>query len=101
MEQLALMDMSKTKSTDYRWTFKDYDKVTKNNKKVFSCFACGGGSTMGYKLAGYDVIGCCEIDKKMNELYVLNHNPKHNYLMDIRDFNNIPLSSGCSTLGIL
>ena len=45
---------------------------------------------MGYKLAGYDVIGCCEIDKKMNDLYILNHNPKHNYLMDIREFNNIP-----------
>jgi len=90
VEQLALIDMSKQKSTDYRWTFKDYEKVVKHNKKVFSCFACGGGSTMGYKLAGYDVIGCCEIDKKMNELYVLNHNPKHNYLMDIRDFNKIP-----------
>ena len=45
---------------------------------------------MGYKLAGCEVIGCCEIDSKMNEVYVKNHNPKHNYLMDIRDFNNIP-----------
>lgn len=26
----------------------------------------------------------------MNELYKLNHNPKYNYCMDIRDFNNIP-----------
>ena len=30
--------------------------------KVFSCFACGGGSTMGYKLAGFDVIGHNDID---------------------------------------
>lgn len=45
---------------------------------------------MGYKLAGCDVIGCVEIDSKMNDVYVRNHNPKFNYLMDIRDFNSIP-----------
>ena len=78
------------KSTDWKWTMaNDYPKE-KNGLKVFSCFACGGGSTMGYKLAGCDVIGCCEIDPKMNEVYVKNHNPKHNFLMDIRKFNEIP-----------
>lgn len=77
------------KSTDWKWTFADYPKE-KNGLKVFSCFACGGGSTMGYKLAGCDVVGCCEIDPKMNEVYVANHHPKYNYLMDIRDFNSIP-----------
>ena len=44
---------------------------------------------MGYKLAGYDVIGNCEIDRDMNKLYVKNHHPKYNYLMDIRDFGQI------------
>lgn len=77
------------KSTDWKWSFADYPKE-KNGLKVFSCFACGGGSTMGYKLAGCEVIGCCEIDPKMNEVYIKNHNPKHNFLMDIRDFNKIP-----------
>ena len=77
------------KSTDWKWRFADYPKE-KNGLKVFSCFACGGGSTMGYKLAGCDVIGCCEIDPKMNEVYVKNHNPKYNYLMDIREFNKVP-----------
>ena len=48
---------------NYRWTLKDA-KFTKDKGSVFSCFACGGGSTMGYKLAGYDVIGCNEIDKR-------------------------------------
>ena len=66
----------------------DYPKE-KNGLKVFSCFACGGGSTMGYKLAGCDVIGDLEIDRKMNEVYVKNHNPKHNFLMDIREFNKL------------
>ena len=77
------------KSTDWKWTFADYPKE-KNGLKVFSCFACGGGSTMGYKLAGCEVLGCVEIDPKMNEVYKKNHNPKYNFLMDIRDFNNIP-----------
>ena len=45
---------------------------------------------MGYKLAGYDVIGDLEIDKRMNKIYLANHNPKLNYVMDIRDFNLIP-----------
>ena len=78
------------KSTDWKWTMKDDYPKEKNGLKVFSCFACGGGSTMGYKLAGCDVIGCCEIDQKMNDVYIKNHHPKHNFLMDIRDFNEIP-----------
>lgn len=77
------------KSNDWKWTMaNDYPKE-KNGLKVFSCFACGGGSTMGYKLAGCDVIGCNEIDPKMNKVYVENHHPKYNYLMDIRDFNKL------------
>lgn len=78
----------KEKSTDWKWSFKDYPKE-KNGLKVFSCFSCGGGSTMGYKLAGCEVIGNVEIDPKMNEVYVKNHNPKYNYLMDIREFNKL------------
>ena len=35
----------------YRWTLKDA-VFTKDKGKVFSCFACGGGSSFGYKLAG-------------------------------------------------
>lgn len=54
--------------------------------KVFSIFSCGGGSSMGYKRAGFEVIGNCEIDPKMNAIYVANNNPKYNYNMDIRDF---------------
>lgn len=82
-------DYFKEKSSDdWYWHFKDYPKS--NGLKVFSCFACGGGSTMGYKLAGFDVIGCLEIDKRMNDIYLANHTPKFNYIMDIRDFNNLP-----------
>ena len=101
MEQTSIFDLmpeeeaakwKPKKSTDWKWTMaNDYPKE-KNGLKVFSCFACGGGSTMGYKLAGCEVLGCCEIDPKMNEIYVKNHHPKYNFLMDIRDFNALPNS---------
>lgn len=99
MEEMTLFDLlpdeeaekyKPKKSTDWKWTMaNDYPKE-KNGLKVFSCFACGGGSTMGYKLAGCEVLGCVEIDPKMNEVYVANHHPKYNFLMDIRDFNALP-----------
>lgn len=72
---------------DYRWKLDDLKTVKKSGCKVFSCFSCGGGSTMGYKLAGFDVIGNVEIDPRMMKLYQTNHNPKYPYLMDIRSFN--------------
>lgn len=69
----------------YEWTLKDA-VFTKDKGTVFSCFACGGGSTMGYKLAGFDVLGCNEIDPKMIEAYKTNHNPKYAYLEPIQTF---------------
>ena len=70
----------------WRWSLGDLANVKKNGLKVFSCFCCGGGSSLGYKLAGYDVIGCCEIDPAMMEVYKANNHPRYSYLMDIRDF---------------
>lgn len=67
----------------YKWELAKTN-FTKDKGKVFSCFACGGGSTMGYKLAGFDVIGCNEIDPKVNQVYVANHAPRFNFLEDIR-----------------
>lgn len=65
--------------------------LPKRKKRIKSIFmlCMWGGSTMGYKLAGCEVLGCCEIDPEMNDIYIKNHNPKYNYLMDIRDFNNL------------
>ena len=76
-----------THKFNYNWTLKNAN-FTKDKGKVFSCFACGGGSTMGYKLAGFDVIGCNEIDPKMMEAYKTNHNPKYSFLEPIQTFKN-------------
>lgn len=53
---------------------------------VFTIFSCGGGSSMGYKRAGFKVLGNCEIDPRMNAAYVANNHPKYNFNMDVRDF---------------
>lgn len=45
------------------------------------------------KIAGYDVIGCNEIDPRMMKCYETNHHPQYSYLEDIRDLvkrNNLP-----------
>ena len=47
---------------NYQWKLSQLPVPTRG--KVFSCFACGGGSSMGYKLAGFDVVGCNEIDPR-------------------------------------
>lgn len=69
---------------EYLWRIADgYPEG--NGCKVFSCFSGGGGSTMGYKLAGYEVIGNCEIDPRMNEVYIANHHPMFNFCEPIQD----------------
>lgn len=73
----------------WKWYLKDIPMVTKHEHTVFSCFSCGGGSSMGYKLAGYHMVGCCEIDPRMMEIYKANLHPEHPFCMDVRDFLNV------------
>lgn len=76
----------------YKWYLKDgypAKGIKPHGLKVFGTFICGGGSSMGYKLAGFDHIGGVEIDVKVAEVYKANHHPKHLYNMDIRNFNNL------------
>jgi DNA (cytosine-5)-methyltransferase 1 len=69
----------------YKWYLKDgYPKS--NGLKVFGTFICGGGSTMGYKLAGFEHLGGVEIDPPIADVYKTNHNPKYLYVEDIREF---------------
>lgn len=74
----------------YEWKISDgypAKGIDYHGSKVFSCFACGG-STMGYKLAGYDVIGFNEIDPKMGKAYIENHKPKYSYIEPIQTFKD-------------
>lgn len=75
------------KRLNYDWRLSDgYPSSSK--LKVFGTFVCAGGSTMGYKLAGFNHLGGVEIDHRVAEIYKLNHSPKHFYLEDIRTFNH-------------
>ena len=80
----------------YKWFLKDSypaKGIDKNNYKVFGTFICGGGSSMGYKLAGFNHLGGIEIDPQVADIYKTNHNPKHLYIEDLRNFNqsdNLP-----------
>jgi DNA (cytosine-5)-methyltransferase 1 len=80
--------MNSEEKTTGIWFFKN-TKFKKNKGTVFSCFSCCGGSTMGYKLAGFDVIGCNEIDPKVMEVYKANHKPLYSYTCSIRDMLKI------------
>lgn len=63
--------------------------IEPHNSTVFGTFICGGGSSMGYKLAGFHHLGGVELDEKVAATYELNHNPQYLYNMDIREFNKL------------
>lgn len=76
----------------YKWNLADgypSANIQKNKYNVFGTFICGGGSTMGYKLAGFNHLGGVEIDPPIADIYKTNHNPKHLYNLDIREFNKL------------
>lgn len=85
----------------HAWFLTDLKNVPQNGVKVMTTFSCGGGSSMGYKLAGCDVIAANDIDKEMAYHYKLNHNPTHYFLMPIRDLLTIDLPPELFELDIL
>lgn len=83
------------------WKLSELDSVPKNNLTVFSCFCCGGGSSMGYKLAGFTVLGGVEIDPEMAALYQKNHSPRFLFTQPIQSFRNSELPSELYELDVL
>jgi DNA (cytosine-5)-methyltransferase 1 len=76
---------------DYKWNLSDgypAKGVKYHGTTVMSTFACGGGSTMGYKLAGYDVVAANDIDPQMARVYKANHEPKQFFECSIKDLLN-------------
>jgi DNA (cytosine-5)-methyltransferase 1 len=89
------------KKPDCAWNLSDLKSVPQNGLKVMSTFSCGGGSTMGYKLAGCDVIAANDIDPEMAWHYKANHNPKHYFLCPIGDLVTADLPPELFELDIL
>ena len=69
----------------HAWRLTDLETVPQNGIKVMSTFACGGGSSMGYKRAGCEVIAANDIDPEMAWHYKLNIKPKHYFLCPINE----------------
>lgn len=86
---------------DCAWNLSDLEGVPKNGIKVMSTFACGGGSSMGYKRAGCEVIAANDIDAEMAWHYKLNIKPKHYFLCPIRDLLTAALPPELFELDIL
>lgn len=89
-EQLSAQDVTLPLSHKfpYKWKLSDgypARDIKYHGTTVMTTFACGGGSTMGYKLAGYNVVAANDIDPQMERVYKANHNPKQFFLCSIKD----------------
>lgn len=85
----------------HAWRLSDLASVPPNGVRVMTTFSCGGGSSMGYKLAGCDVIAANDIDPEMAWHYRHNLAPKHYFLRPIRDLLTADLPPELFELDIL
>ena len=83
------------------WSLADLDNVPSNGVKVMSTFACGGGSSMGYKRAGCEIVAANDIDPEMAWHYQRNLSPKHYFLCPIDDLISRKLPQELFELDIL
>lgn len=86
---------------DCAWCLADLESVPKNGIKVMSTFACGGGSSMGYKRAGCTIVAANDIDPEMAWHYKRNLNPPNYFLCPIRDLLTAELPPELFNLDIL
>lgn len=86
---------------DCAWSLADLKTVPQNGITVMSTFACGGGSSMGYKRAGCTIVAANDIDPEMAWHYKHNLNPPLYYLCPIRDLVTKELPSELFQLDIL
>lgn len=86
---------------DCAWDLADLESVPQNGIKVMSTFACGGGSSMGYKLAGCTIVAANDIDPEMAWHYKHNLHPPLYYLCPIRDLLTADLPPELFALDIL
>lgn len=85
----------------HAWHLSDLASVPQNGIKVMSTFACGGGSSMGYKRAGCQIVAANDIDPEMAWHYKRNINPPQYYLCPIRDLLTADLPPELFALDIL
>ena len=89
------------KTPDCAWQLADLKDIPQNGVKVMSTFACGGGSSMGYKRAGCEIVAANDIDPEMAWHYKRNLNPLNYFLCPIRDLLTAELPPELFNLDIL
>jgi DNA (cytosine-5)-methyltransferase 1 len=87
--------------TSLKWSLADLNTIPQNDIKVFSTFSCGGGSSLGYKLAGATVLGGCDLDPQMMWHYQQNLHPKHFFQCPISDLLTADLPEELYHLSVL
>jgi DNA (cytosine-5)-methyltransferase 1 len=90
-----------TSKPDCAWNLTDLADVPQNGITVMSTFACGGGSSMGYKRAGCSIVAANDIDPEMAWHYKHNLHPPLYYLCPIRDLLTAQLPPELFALDIL
>ena len=93
--------LSSMTSNPHAWKLSDLESVPKNGIKVMSTFACGGGSSMGYKRAGCEIVAANDIDPEMAWHYKRNLNPPLYYLCPINELLTKELPPELFNLDIL
>lgn len=66
-------------------SMKEIEQLPKNGFKVVSTFSGGGGSCLGYRMAGYDVVYANEFVEEAQRTYRLNHSA----YLDTRDIRQV------------
>ena len=84
----------------HAWNLTDLASIPSNGLNVVTTFSCGGGSSMGYKRAGYSVLCANDIDPVMARHYQNNLHPAHYVLAPIKDLvPQLPSAAfGCDIL---
>jgi DNA (cytosine-5)-methyltransferase 1 len=86
---------------DCAWSLTELARAPQNGLRVMSTFACGGGSSMGYKRAGCMIIAANDIDPEMAWHYKRNLNPPNYFLCPIKDLITADLPPELFDLDIL
>lgn len=93
--------MNLIRKPDCAWSLKDLAEVPQNGLTVMSTFACGGGSSMGYKRTGCTIVAANDIDPEMAWHYKHNLRPPLHLLCPIGDLLTRDLPSELFNLDIL
>jgi len=100
--RMSVLDAgSRSMTNAHAWRLSDLSAVPKNGLSVMSTFCCGGGSSMGYKRAGYTIVAACDIDPEMAHHYKLNLSPPLFYRCPVKDLLSVDLPDHLYSLDIL